>query len=55
MSVIDFVDVVAMDIKLESATGQANQFQRNDDFLSVAKKKDTFVKVVYDENITKEE
>ena len=53
--VIDNIDVVAADIKLQSATKQKNQFFINDEFMSVAKKKECFIKVVFDENIEKEE
>ena len=40
--IIDFVDVVAMDIKLKSATGQDNRFDENDKFLNIASKKVVF-------------
>ena len=52
---IKYVDVVSADIKLQSVTRQENQFEVNDEFLSVAKQKETFIKVVFDENITKDE
>lgn len=53
--IIDFVDVISMDIKLKSATGQENNFKENEKFLSLANKKEVFVKVVFDKNITKDE
>lgn len=53
--IIDFVDIVSMDIKLESATGQKEQFQNNEIFLRTASKKETFIKVVFDQNITNNE
>ena len=53
--IIDYIDVVAADIKLQSATKQKNQFLINDEFLNIARKKDCFIKVVFDENIEKEE
>lgn len=53
--IIDFVDVISMDIKLKSATGQENRCSENEKFLSVANKKEAFVKVVFDKNVTKEE
>jgi len=53
--VIDFVDVVSMDIKLESATGEKNDFSVSDEFLLVARDTDVFAKVVFDENITDKE
>ena len=53
--VIDFVDIVSMDIKLESATGQKNDFSLSDEFLLVARDSTVFAKVVFDENITDKE
>ena len=54
-AVIDNVDVISADIKLQSATKQKNQFFINDEFMSIAKKKECFIKVVFDEKIEKEE
>ena len=54
-AVIDNIDVIAADIKLQSSTKQKNQFFINDEFMSVAKKKECFIKVVFDENIEKDE
>ena len=45
-TVIDCVDVVAMDIKLASATGQPNRFDDNRSFLALAAQRDVFVKIV---------
>lgn len=53
--VIEYVDVVAMDIKLESATGEKNDFSISDEFLLVARDSNVFAKVVFDENITDKE
>ena len=53
--VIDFVDIVAMDIKLKSATGQENNFLENDNFLKVASKKEAFIKVVFNGKIEEDE
>ena len=53
--VIEYIDVVAMDIKLESAAGQKNDFSVNDEFLLVARDNEVFAKVVFDENITDKE
>lgn len=53
--VIDYIDIVAMDIKLESATKEKNDFSINDEFLLVARDADVFAKVVFDENITDKE
>lgn len=52
--IIDLIDVVAMDIKIESATGEVNNFELNQKFLEIAKNK-VFIKVVFDKNITEEE
>ena len=53
--IIDLIDIVSMDIKLQSATGQPNRFIHNKEFLRIATKKETFIKVVFDENIIQEE
>lgn len=44
--VIDYVDVIAMDIKLPSSTKQKEYWYEHDEFLMVAKAKEVFVKVV---------
>lgn len=54
-SIIDFVDVVSMDIKLNSATKQKNKFLENEKFLDIANKKEVFIKVVFDKNINNDE
>lgn len=54
-SIIDFVDVVSMDIKLNSATKQKNNFLENEKFLDIANKKEVFIKVVFDKNINNDE
>ena len=53
--IIDFVDVVSMDVKLQSATGQPNRFILNEKFLQIASKKEVFIKVVFDKNIIQDE
>ena len=53
--IIDFVDIISMDIKLESATGQKNRFIINERFLEISTKKEVFLKVVFDKNIIQEE
>jgi len=50
----DYVDVVAMDIKLESASGNKNKFDINEEFLKILPSK-TFIKIVFDEKITEDE
>ena len=53
--IIDYVDVVSMDIKLKSATGLEFSLITFDDFLNIAKEKEVFAKVVFDENISNSE
>lgn len=53
--VIDYIDVVAADIKLESATGMMNAFDRHDEFFEVCKGHECFAKIVFDDNITDDE
>ena len=53
--VIDFVDVISMDVKLKSACAQEIPLDVFDKFLSVATKKEAFIKVVFDENISQKE
>ncbi|MBR1618182.1 7-carboxy-7-deazaguanine synthase QueE [bacterium] len=53
--IIDFVDIVAMDIKLESATGQENRFSDNEKFLEISHKKEVFLKIVVDNKINQTE
>ena len=52
---IEFVDIVAMDIKLKSATKQENRFMDNDKFLNISTKKETFIKVGFNGEIKKDE
>lgn len=44
--VIDYVDIIAMDVKLPSSTGMGNLWKSHRDFLKVASKKETFVKAI---------
>ena len=53
--IIDFVDVVSMDIKLKSATDEKNRFDDNEKFLEIANKKEAFIKDVIDNNISDDE
>ncbi len=48
--VIDLIDIVAMDIKLPSVTGQPPFWEMHRRFLETASSKTTFVKVVVGEN-----
>ena len=53
--IIDYVDVVSADIKINSATKQQNCFEVNDKFFEIATKKNAFIKIVFDKNITQDE
>lgn len=53
--VIDYVDVIAADIKLESATGVKTDFDEYKKFFTLGAKKEIFAKIVFNENITDEE
>jgi len=44
--VIDYVDIVAMDFKLPSSTGMPEFWKEHEKFLSIALKKEVFVKIV---------
>ncbi|MBL7068341.1 MAG: 7-carboxy-7-deazaguanine synthase QueE [Candidatus Omnitrophica bacterium] len=44
--IIDFVDIIAMDFKLPTSTGTKDYWKEHKEFLSVARKKNCFVKVV---------
>ncbi|OGI00333.1 MAG: hypothetical protein A2Y25_01375 [Candidatus Melainabacteria bacterium GWF2_37_15] len=52
-----YVDIISMDIKIESSTGQQLPFEAHEEFIKVARffKKEIFAKVVVSENITDEE
>jgi len=55
--IIDFVDIIAADIKLPSSSGIENSFATHDEFFKSAKKydKEIFAKIVFDENILNDE
>ena len=46
----DFVDIIAVDFKLKSATGEENRFDLNKKFINIAPCK-SFIKIVFDKNI----
>ncbi|MBQ8211467.1 MAG: 7-carboxy-7-deazaguanine synthase QueE [Treponema sp.] len=48
------IDIISADIKLETATG-LNTFDKHEKFLRNCTEIETFAKIVFDENITKEE
>ena len=41
---IDYVDYVAADIKLQSATGMINAFEKHDKFFAISRKANHFAK-----------
>ena len=53
--IIDFVDYISADIKLESCTGGNNLFSEHGSFFEIASTKVLFAKIVFDTNITEEE
>ena len=57
LKVIDNIDMISMDIKLESSTKQPSLFELNKQFIKIAKnhKKDIYVKLVVTDKITEKE
>lgn len=55
IDVIDFVDIIAADIKIPSASGLVNSFSFHDKFFEIAKRKECFAKVVFNQNINQNE
>ena len=55
VEIVDFVDIIAADIKLESATGLKDTMKFHEKFFEIANKKECFAKVVFNKNITDEE
>lgn len=55
--IINYTDIISMDIKLSSTTGMPDLFKEHDNFIKIAKKhsKEIFAKVVFDTNITDDE
>ena len=56
-AIIDYVNVVSMDIKLPCSTNQKARFEENRNFIKVAtqNKKEIFAKIILDKNYSKEE
>ncbi|NQU94990.1 MAG: 7-carboxy-7-deazaguanine synthase QueE [Candidatus Omnitrophica bacterium] len=46
LKVVHYVDIIAMDFKLPSSTGQRSYWAEHEEFLRIAKNKETFVKAV---------
>ena len=53
--IIDLVDIVAMDFKLPSATGERAYWHEHADFLKIASRKNVFVKAVVTADTDKED
>lgn len=53
--IINFVDIISADIKLESATGIKDTYKFHDTFFEIAKQKECFAKIVFNNNISDEE
>ena len=55
--VIDLVDIISMDVKLNSTSNNGNLFEKHRKFIDVAtiNNKEIFVKIVFDETITDDE
>ena len=53
--IIDFVDIIAADIKLESASGIKDSYKFHDMFFQAAKQKECFAKIVFNSAITGDE
>ncbi len=54
-SVIDVIDIIGMDMKLESSTGEVTRWEEHEKFLEIAKQKDVFVKLIVSADTTEEE
>ncbi|MDD3374450.1 MAG: 7-carboxy-7-deazaguanine synthase QueE [Candidatus Omnitrophica bacterium] len=53
--VIDYIDIVSMDFKLPSSTGQKAFWKEHESFLNIATKKDVFVKCVISLDTTEDD
>lgn len=53
--IINFISIVSLDIKIPSATKEPPLWERHDDFIQVALQRPAYAKVVFDEQMTKEE
>ena len=54
-TIIEKIDIISMDIKLNSVTNAGDLFNIHENFLEVAKHKELFIKIVFDSNITNDE
>ncbi|RKY31715.1 MAG: 7-carboxy-7-deazaguanine synthase QueE [Candidatus Omnitrophota bacterium] len=53
--VIDYVDIIAMDVKLPSSTGLGHYWQEHRNFLEVASRREVFIKAVICSSTSKED
>lgn len=55
--IINYIDIISMDIKLPSVTKMPELYDKHEKFIETAikNKKEIFIKIVFDENITDEE
>ena len=55
--VIELIDIISMDIKLDSTTKSGFLFDKHEEFIQIAvkNKKEIFLKIVFDQNITDDE
>ncbi len=54
-TLIDYIDIVSMDIKLPSTTKMRPHWDEHAKFIEISKEKELFLKVVFDTNITEDE
>ena len=54
-AIIDYVDIIAMDIKLPSSSENSTLFDKHEKFIEIGSKKELFIKLVFNEKITDEE
>ncbi len=52
---IDFIDIISMDIKLPSATRSPECWETHKNFLNIARRKSCFIKAVITDNTTEED
>ena len=50
--IIDNINIISMDIKLPTATNMPDLFEKHSKFIDTAAKKDLFIKIVFNKNIT---
>jgi len=53
--ILDFIDIVSMDIKLPSCTGNRDLFYEHEEFIKAAKVKELFAKIVFGSGILESE